>query len=108
NGSPQLTTPSISPCFVTAEGAAGGAVELWDRGRSLVLGIDALAADDPGFLSGTRLAGDLLVWFYTSSPQGGGTREIRWLATAAPFAGPGPSTGSPGRLSCGDVGPAPF
>ena len=75
----QLTTPSIGPRFYAADDAAGATVPVWDRTRSIAVEIDRLASTDPGFLSGTRLAGDLLAWFHTSSAQGGGTREIRWL-----------------------------
>ena len=76
----QLTTPSIGPAFIVAEDATGETVTAWEREQSVVLEIDRLAPTDPGFVSGTRLSGRLLAWFYTSSVQGGGTREIRWLS----------------------------
>ncbi|HYL40914.1 MAG TPA: hypothetical protein VET90_06360 [Candidatus Binatus sp.] len=76
---PTLTTPSIGTRFVVGEDTAGGSVTAWDRGLRRPVQIDQLGPGDPGYLSGTRLAGDLLAWFYTSSTVGGGTREIRWL-----------------------------
>jgi hypothetical protein len=79
SASTQLTTPSIGPRFVVAEDTAGSGVGAWDRARSSGVEIDRLASSDPGFISGTRLVGRLLAWFHTSSTQGGGTREVRWL-----------------------------
>jgi hypothetical protein len=78
-GPPQLTTPSIGPGFVVGDDVRGGSVVAWDRRREVAVDVDHLAGTDPGFLSGARLADSLLAWFYTSSAQGGGTREIRWL-----------------------------
>lgn len=76
----QLTTPSLGPGYIVGEDAGGGSVVVWDRARSIAVDVDRLALTDAGFLSGTRLAGNLLAWFYTSQTQGGGRREIRWLA----------------------------
>ena len=76
---PLLTTPTIGPRYLVGDDAAGGAVTAWDLSAAVPVPIDRLGSSDPGFLSGARLSGDVLAWFYTSTTQGGGRREVRWL-----------------------------
>jgi len=80
----RLTIPTIGPGFYAAESDDSAIVRVWDRATSRAVEIDHLDPADPGFLSGVRLAGDILIWFYTSTTQGGGVREIRWLELPAP------------------------
>jgi hypothetical protein len=74
-----LTSPSMTPRFVAGQSRDPLAVSVWDRTKTAAVDLDALDVRDPGFFSGIRIAGDLAIWFYTDSTQGGGTREIRWL-----------------------------
>jgi hypothetical protein len=74
-----LTTPTIGRALYVADAADSGTVEAWDRAASREIVLDRLDPADPGFFSNVRIAGDLVVWFYTSSAVGGGVREIRWL-----------------------------
>lgn len=79
DGGGQLTMPTIGLAWYAAENADSSSVQAWDRSGVRAVQIDRLDPGDRGFFSGVRLSGSLLVWFYTSTTQGGGVREIRWL-----------------------------
>ncbi len=78
-----LNSPSLGPAFVAAENFDPTRLVVFDRVRKEEVEVDALATDDSGFLSNVHLSGNLLVWVYTPSAQGG-DRELRWALLDQP------------------------